>query len=666
MRRLPFSAIILFFSASAINAEAPGYNYANSAFITRDIGRLFAPLAPDETAPVWIFFTDRGLNEAEIAGALEKARADIPERTLRRRLRGGNPGVDAKDLPVNLDYIAFVAGSGAEIRIASRWFNGVSADATMEQVKNISAADFVQAVKPVARGRRIDIIEMDARPAPYRDDTELNYGASFNQLNQINVIALHDMGITGEGVLVCLLDTGYLLSHLAFQNMNIVAVWDFINGDSVVTNQPGDPEAQDDHGTLTLSACGSAVDGQLYGPAFGASFMAGKTESVEYELPIEEDFYVAGLEWADSLGADVVSTSLGYFDWYTFEDLNGDSCVTTIGVDIAVSRGIVCVTAAGNERRSGWGHIIAPSDADSVIAVGAVNDSGEIASFSSPGPTYDGRIKPEVCAQGVSTRCADPGDTLNFRTASGTSLSTPLIGGVAALLLQAHPNWPPMRVREAMMMTASMSSSPNNDYGWGIVDALAAAEYSYSPVIDQRFPPEDTVHAYIDSTIEFRVTASDLDGDPLNYSLMVEGAVWAQSDTGIFRAAVPRPDTLNIAVTVMDIIGFSDTTSWTLIVENLLSVAERGDLTPAGFSLSAHPNPFNPSTVLSFELRDASWVTLAVYDITGREVASLVNGHLSAGHHEIAFNGMDLPSGVYFAMLEAGGMKDVRKLLLVK
>ncbi|MCH7732685.1 MAG: S8 family peptidase, partial [Candidatus Marinimicrobia bacterium] len=177
------------------------------------------------------------------------------------------------------------------------------------------------------------------------------------------------------------------------------------------------------------------------------------------------------------LGADVVSSSLGYLDWYTYPDMDGNTAVTTKAMDIAASVGIVCVTAAGNEGDDDWYYIIAPADADSVISVGAVDMNGVIAGFSSHGPTYDGRIKPEVCARGVSTVCASPFNVDQYTRKGGTSLSTPLVAGAAAVILSAHPDWTPMMVREALMKTASRADYPDNSYGWGVIDVWEAIRF---------------------------------------------------------------------------------------------------------------------------------------------------------------------------------------------
>jgi subtilisin family serine protease len=210
--------------------------------------------------------------------------------------------------------------------------------------------------------------------------------------------------------------------------------------------------------------------------------LVAKTEWVATETQQEEDNYVAGLEWADSLGARITTSSLGYIGdapnfWYQFSELDGHTAVTTRGLEMAASRGILCVTAAGNENGSPWNHIVTPADADSILAVGAVDSAGIIAGFSSRGPTADGRIKPDVCAQGVATFCANA-DAINaYAEWSGTSLATPIVAGIAALIMEAHPDWTAQMVREAIRNTASQHESPNNDYGWGIVDALAATDY---------------------------------------------------------------------------------------------------------------------------------------------------------------------------------------------
>ena len=454
--------------------------------ISEKFKQLLSQKEPEEKVKIWVFFTDKGiLDLGEYQSALNRATNILTERAVRRRAKTMKPNlVDFKDLPVDHTYVNEILRYQAKLRQKSRWLNAASFEIPVSRLDQISKLDFVRSIGPVLGGKRKPISPqpLPQKPQKSQSKIDLDYGASYAQLQQLNVPAVHDSGYKGQGVLVCMMDTGYLKDHQAFQlaysEGRVLAEWDFINNDGNTQNETGDPSSQHNHGTYTWSALGGAADGNLYGPAYGAFFILAKTEDVSMEQPIEEDNWMAGMEWADSIGADVISSSLCYIDWYTYADLDGNTAVTTQAADIAAERGIVVCNAMGNSG-PGSGTLLAPADADSIIACGAVDASGYLASFSSRGPTYDGRTKPEVCARGVSTCCANPYSLNGYTTASGTSLSTPLIGGCAALILSAHPEWTPMQVRESMMMTASRATYPDNNYGWGIPDLLAAIQYSY-------------------------------------------------------------------------------------------------------------------------------------------------------------------------------------------
>jgi subtilisin family serine protease len=376
------------------------------------------------------------------------------------------------------------------LRHLSRWLNAASLEVDADKLGVLAALPYVRKIDPVI-GREYVPVEVGPTvkersavgPEP-AGTSVLNYGSSLNQLTQINVPAVHELGYNGQGVIVCMLDTGYRKDHQAFQAAynegRVLAERDFVFNDFNTQDEPEDQPGQHNHGTYIWSALGGLADGSLYGPAYGAQFILGKTEDIRSETEVEEDNWLAGVEWADSIGASVISSSLVYKDWYVYADYTGDICVITVAADLAASLGIVVCNAMGNYGPAA-GTFGAPADADSILSIGAVNSVGDIAGFSSRGPTFDGRIKPEVCAQGVSTACASPNAPTLFTTASGTSLSTPLVGGCAAVLLSAHPLWTPMQVREALMMTASQAGSPDNDYGRGIVDLLAALNYGPDP-----------------------------------------------------------------------------------------------------------------------------------------------------------------------------------------
>jgi subtilisin family serine protease/subtilisin-like proprotein convertase family protein len=511
----------------------------------------------DGTLAVWVFFRDRGRDAAELRSALDAVRAELPARTLARRAKMLTPGqspVDARDLSPAADYVAAVTATGADLRRESRWLNAVSVDATDAQIAAIAGLPFVREVELVAKFRKREpgteptttpLGEADVRAL--RDKAAgrwtLNYGGSLEELEQINVPPVHELGYDGEGVIIGMLDSGFKTTHVALAGIPVLARYDFINDDEVVENEPGDPSSQHSHGTKTMSTVMGFAEGELVGPAHGASAILAKTEDVSQEVPIEEDNWVAGLEWVESLGADVVSSSLGYYAWYDFADLDGNTAVTTIAADLAVGRGLVVVNSAGNERGFGFGHIIAPADGDSVIAVGAVTDAGDIASFSSPGPSYDGRIKPDVSALGVGNHVVRTDNDEGYITASGTSFACPLISGVAALVLQRAPQLTPLQVREALRETADRAADPDNDFGWGIVDALAAVTY-WGATIDHA-PLGDTE----DETGPYVVAAQITDRLPLDPSRMhvdwrVDGGAWLRTpliDQGgdLWQAEIP-------------------------------------------------------------------------------------------------------------------------------
>jgi len=436
-----------------------------------------------KTINVWIYFRDKGIrSQAMLKRGYEDVRKGFRSHCLWRRgkVRNAPMLVDEHDLPVQATYTEKLIPMVNRVRIVSRWLNAMSVEATAAQIQELEQVEYIRKLDLVVSFKRIEMsssLSM-AEEQSIQKNSSLDYGPSFTQLDQINVLPLHASGYSGQDVMVCMLDTGFRKSHEVFRHSRVIAEWDFVNADGDVEQDMEEAEDfTDSHGTGTWSVLGGYRPGELIGPAFNADIILGKTETTRFEQPIEEDFWVAAIEWAERLGAEVVSSSLGYTDWYTFTDLDGKTAVTTTAANRAVSLGVVVVNAAGNERDDLWGHIIAPADGFDVIAVGAVDRIGRLASFSSPGPTADGRIKPDVCALGVNDWVAGNSQdgTDVYLNGSGTSFATPLVAGVAALLLEAHRDWTPAQVREALTKSADRSFSPNNDYGWGIINAHLAA-----------------------------------------------------------------------------------------------------------------------------------------------------------------------------------------------
>ena len=420
---------------------------------------------------VWIYFEDKN-NSTSV---------EISQKALERRLRNNvNTKYDWYDLKVSDKYKHEIIQLGFQIENESRWLNAISIQCQKSDLKIISELLFVKKIEPVLMQKK-KIPDISTVSNSNYQIRNYDYGGSEIQMEQINCIEAHNQGYYGQGVRILYIDTGFDLTHEVFDSLNLIYQYDFINDDLNTANENEQEvsDGQDYHGTLCLSVLGGFKEGSLIGPAFKSEFLLAKTEIVAEEIQAEEDNYVAALEWGEENGVDISVASLGYYDWYEYEDMDGNTAVTTVAVDIASSLGVLCVNSAGNSGDNDWNYINAPADADSVISVGAVTNQGVIAYFSSKGPTYDGRIKPEVCAMGVNTFCARSNTNSDYRTASGTSLSAPLVGGAAAVVFSANNNWSAMQTREALMMTALNADFPDTNYGYGIINVLDAINYQH-------------------------------------------------------------------------------------------------------------------------------------------------------------------------------------------
>ncbi len=432
----------------------------------------------DETIVVWVFFRDKGESSvSEREARIREVWATYDPEAVTRRLRARpDRPFDEHDLPLHKPYIRALEDEGVSFRSFSRWLNAVSVTASRNQVERISNLDFVKQVSRVSGRRGGPVLPVtDGKLTPVGALEQ--YGESFTQLDMIQVRDLHDEGYTGTGVRVAIFDTGFWLEHECFSSLNLIAQHDFINDDGITANEPGDLDYQHNHGTSCLSLLAANSPGVLMGAAYDADYILAKTEDMTQEEPVEEDWWIEAVEWADSLGARIITSSLCYKDWYTYEDMDGDTAPITIAADLAVLNGIVVTNAAGNSGAASWKYILAPADGDSVISVGSVDSTGVRSYWSSQGPTYDGRIKPTIMAMGGSAYVASASGTGAYGRGDGTSFATPLTAGALALVIQKVPTCTPPAVIDAVMMTGTQSSDPDSLYGWGILQAHDASNH---------------------------------------------------------------------------------------------------------------------------------------------------------------------------------------------
>lgn len=429
----------------------------------------------------WVF-----LDEA--AMGLSPATSDIPALSpagIERRVRQGIP-LKPNDFPLASEAIAQVESTGAQVYRVSRWFRAVTVEATEEQLASLSALSGVKAIQPVARlkisrwaegsGSVISTGLLAPNAVPSDEGlSSYTYGQSLDQVSQINLIPLHDAGYTGLGVNIALMDGGFsgVESHSCFTgawNQNrIVLTHDFVDNDSNVF-QAGS------HGMSVLSAICSDLDGTFVGTAPEANYYLFRTEDEYSETLVEEDNWVVAAEWADSLGVDVINTSLGYTTFdngigdHSYADLDGRTAVISLAATAAARTGMIVVVAAGNEGASSWKYISCPADADSIFSVGAVDGLGVRAGFSSQGPTADGRIKPDIATRGSSSTIMKSSGQVG--TGNGTSFASPIACGAMACLVQAYKATnSAMSIQDLMALVrneASQASKPDSLLGWGI------------------------------------------------------------------------------------------------------------------------------------------------------------------------------------------------------
>jgi len=427
----------------------------------------------------WVAFTDKNNSEFSLSSPEDY----LSERAIQRRVKQ-NISIDSLDLPVNSNYIESVLSIEAELIHASKWLNGITVKTENNNFENkvleLSCVKEVQLTKPANSTKSaFNKFNETNTTVKYPIDNSL-YGPSVYQTEIMNGQFLHNQGYNGEGMQIAILDAGFYKAneYSAFDslwaNNQILGTKDFVNPNSDFYNTHY-------HGMSVLSCMGGNVPNSLIGTARKASFWLLISEDVDSEYLIEEDNWIAAAEFADSVGVDIINSSLGYYEFddpitnHTYADMDGKTTRVTKGANIAATRGILVFASAGNEGNKAWKYIIAPSDGDRVIGVGAVDKNGTPASFTSFGPAADGDIKPNVAGVGRNTYLQLSNGNLGY--ASGTSFSSPVMAGMAASLWQSVPNATAEDVKFTMEISATLFNNPDSLSGYGIPDFQKAWFY---------------------------------------------------------------------------------------------------------------------------------------------------------------------------------------------
>ncbi|MFP5436529.1 MAG: S8 family serine peptidase [Bacteroidia bacterium] len=443
----------------------------------------------------WVYFADKPDADYYLSHPLEM----LSQKALDRRAIQGIP-LDDKDIPVSQGYIdAVTASQGITVMAKSKWLNALHVRGTMEAINALRSISFVASVDFADRN-------LNSRPGSVQTVSESNrvnknmdvqsnfgYGNSAIQVQMLNGHLLHQNSFSGTGMTIAVLDAGFpgtdtsSLIQRARQNGQLLGGYNFVAGsDDIYTGGS--------HGSMVLSTMAGYADGSYVGTAPDASYYLFVTESMTYENPVEESFWVEAAERADSLGVDVINTSLGYFHFdnpgydHTYEDINGEQSFITRGANTAFTRGMFLVTSAGNSGASLDPYVSVPGDALNTLTLGAVSATEQYANFSSIGPTFDGRVKPDVMAMGLGAYVGST--TGEIFAGNGTSFSSPITAGLVACLWQALPGLTNMQLLQLIRKSADRYTNPDAQYGYGIPDfwaayqsGLALATATVSPVL---------------------------------------------------------------------------------------------------------------------------------------------------------------------------------------
>ena len=478
-----------------------------------------------------IYLKDKG----ETQFSTENPHDYLSQKAIDRRLRQ-NILIDKTDLPISPQYISRIEALGCEVVAKSKWLASVTVhceDSLL--VEEIKGLDFVKGAVLVWKKQSL---QKSAKRSTYsrvaKESFEEYYQAAYEQIAIHNGDSLHRAGFRGAGMEIAVIDAGFkdLDENALLENITVKGRKNFIYSK--------DDAYEVDHGLRVLSCMATNLPGIYIGTAPDAQYWLFQTENPVSEYPVEEDYWVTAAEYADSVGVDMINSSLGYSSFddskmnYTYSQIDGNTIFVTKGAAMASDKGILIVSSAGNEGSNTWRHITAPADAKDVLTVGAIKKDSLLIPFSSRGPTVDFRIKPDVVAVGSSastvTVSGNIGDT------SGTSFSSPIMCGLVACLWQAYPNLTNKELIEIVRKSSNKYLEPDNNYGYGIPDMIKAmdlAKETEQTAVSQFSQLNENIRILFDSTGYIRIM-NDLD-DNLYYTVHIYSVDGKRIITDTFR-----------------------------------------------------------------------------------------------------------------------------------
>lgn len=629
-----------------------------------------------------VYFSDKG----EFGTSLDEAGIDflqdyLKPSSIERRLRNLSASTPEdylffSDLPVSQLYIDSIISIGGTWETTSRWNNyAVFAFSDDDSTAHLTVAQFsfVDSVE--------NIISLPSDPQSAQLDSSavlplistdcgsgLDYGFADNQISGLHLEEMHAMGWLGQGVNIAVIDNGFRTYHKALSHVRIMDRWDFIQKDSIVSYQPGDHASQDNHGTPVLGTMAAYMNGELIGSAPFANFYLYKTENMRGENPIEEEYFAAAVERAEMMGCDIITASLGYRNFDNaqanrlYEDLDGVSTIPARAMNRAAELGVICISSAGNNGGNSPS-ILSPADAIGVLAIGAlVADHESPSSFSSAGPSFDGRIKPELVAQGTSVATVPPYDSTAIMRTNGTSFSAPLVAGAFATLLSASPKnvYSQQLIENVIANAKPIGGEINNRTGYGMPDIWN----TYTSSFQVATPPQLLIFDTSDGLFARIYIKTDMDQPQIAFEISRKGSKrlypakrFYESDLYFIDLQVDSNEIIDVATATLESNQeiyqtylphrFQITDSWLLCSDD---ESELSRLSPNAPDLFAYFSD-DRTLQINYQTEFTRSFVLNIHDVSGRLVfaASLPQSN-KVGEYELDVQPI-LPAGHYFISL---------------
>lgn len=661
---------------------------------------LVAATGSARTGKYWVEFTDKSIKASEFIEGdpiyEETLKRFSPDAIAKREqlVKSGTlkSVLTIEDAPINKEYINSLTSLGLHIRSQIRWSNAVSVLIPDELLGKVKSLPFVKTIKHVLSGvkqsQEESLSSFLYSSFPSQDEPQLisreygydsiiyHYGGSASQLERTGVRPLHAMGLDATQVKIGFMDTGFRWEGMrTTKDRSIAFEYDYVYRDSIVANEAIDVPDQDGHGSVVISAAVGYLPDSVVGAAYNADIYLAKTEDLRSETPEEEDNYAEAIEYFESQGVRIASSSLGYmfydlgFTSYEYSELDGKTTISARAASHAATLGMLCVTAMGNGGTSGYPFLITPADADSILAVGALDVNDSIATFSSRGPSADGRMKPEVVAPGVKVWTMNSADMQ--AEAGGTSLATPLVSSACAVIMQAHPWASAEQVRKAVIESATQHPIPDNTYGYGRIDAYGAALKLGTLIAPHRLWNDDTTY-----TVQVGIAAGNGVKNPrIVYAYNVGGLynnflpLELVTDSLIYRATFPTlPKGTHVRYYIETQDGADTITRSPRNAPDSVYGFYVGDSIPnppysvkkiEDISVRVYPNPANDYVNITLPLGSES---LELVDVIGRTARTFEVNSFSVGL-KLPLQGLE--EGVYSLIVrKKDGNVSMRKIIV--